>query len=141
MAAWDLLLHHRQNVLPLFHRRNARPLLHHRQSSRQRQLGCTTPPPPEGIHWTRARTAARSWSPQLRGHAGGGRPADWAPRGPRTHHWRRARSTGPGADKMTGGTSPPIGGGAAPTARSRGSHGRRGPRIGSGPPGRGLIFT
>jgi hypothetical protein len=24
------------------------------------QLGCTTPPPQEGIHWTRARTAARS---------------------------------------------------------------------------------
>jgi len=42
-----------------------------------------------------------------------------APRLPIAHHRRRARSTGPGADKTTGGTSPPIGRGAAPPARSR----------------------
>jgi hypothetical protein len=58
------------------------------------QLGCTTPPTPEGIHWTRAGPASRSWRSLLRGHAEGGRPADRGPRGPGAYHRRRARSTG-----------------------------------------------
>ena len=58
------------------------------------QLGCTTPPPPEGIHWTRAGPAARSWRSLLRGHAEGGRLAGRGPRGPGAYHRRRARSTG-----------------------------------------------
>jgi hypothetical protein len=49
---------------------------------------------PEGIHWTRAGTAARSWRSLLRGHAEGGRLAGRGPRGPGAYHRRRARSTG-----------------------------------------------
>jgi hypothetical protein len=49
---------------------------------------------PEGIHWTRAGPAARSWRSLLRGHAEGGRLAGRGPRGPGAYHRRWARSTG-----------------------------------------------
>ena len=106
------------------------------------QLGCTTPSPPEGSHWTRARSAASSWSTQLWGYAGGGRPPGRTPRGPGARHRRRARPTGPGAGKTTRGLRGRQGRrrSACPHARAARPACRRVAERGR-PPGHGLIFT
>jgi hypothetical protein len=74
--------------------------------SSQRQLGCTTPPPPEGSYWTRATPAVGHWGPSTDSAPGPAIASDRRPEfeleathRPGSCHRHRAHSTGPGAGR------------------------------------------